>query len=119
VAAKDAELDEAAAAVLDAGDGQLRMEQAHARLQAELRRAGSEAAQLTARLGVQTALSESKDVEIEELKAAVARGAVVGEVAGEKAEGSAGKAKRLRGKCAQLQGSIKTLVRCDVLDRWL
>ena len=110
VHAKDAELDEAAAGVQDARDGQLRMEQAHARLQTELRRASADAAQLTARLGVQTALCESKDVEIEELKGAVARGAAQGEATGEALVGTADEAKRLRGEVAQLQGSLKTMV---------
>ena len=118
-AAKDAELHEAAAGAQDARDAQLSAQQAHARLQVELRRTGNETAQLTARLGVASALSESKDVEIEELKAAVERGAAQGQVAGEALQGTAGEVKRLRGECGALQGTARTLVcrlvSCDTL----
>lgn len=98
--------------VQDAKDAQLQAEQAHTRLQGDLRRVGADNAQLTARLGVATALSESKDVEIEELKAELTRRA--GEARSElqaSAAGGADESKRLRVDCAQLQTSVKTLVR--------
>lgn len=108
---KQAELEEASASLLDTREALHAAHRRHMELQADSRKLGGEVAALTARLGVQTALSESRDVEIEELKAALERAGSEREATGDALGSSVGEAKRLRGEIARLQGGLKAQVR--------
>lgn len=108
---RESELDEALAAAQDARDAQQRQDSTQALLLADARKAGGELAATTAKLSVQLALCESKDVEIEELKAALERRVLEGEAAGEALAGTADGAKQLRAEVSRLQGCLKVQVR--------
>lgn len=113
---KQAELEEASASLLDTREALHAAHRRHMELQADSRKLGGDVAALTARLGVQTALSESRDVEIEELKAALERAGSEREAKGDALGSSVGEAKRLRGEIARLQGGLKAQVRGAVIS---
>jgi chromosome segregation ATPase len=108
---KESELEEAEFAIQDARTSQHASEHALTQVQAEARKTSCQVAALTAQLGVQTALCQSKDVEMEELKAAVERRALEGEASVEALVDTTDEVKRLRGEIGRLQGSLKMQAR--------
>jgi chromosome segregation ATPase len=109
--AKEAEVEEANAEMSSCREGRSETESRVLQLQADLRGACADTANLTAQLGVQTALARSREVEIEELKAAM-RDAGVREVeAGDVLDDTVGEMKRLKAECAKLQCLLKSQVR--------
>lgn len=112
--AKESEAEEIQATMTASRKGSSEIEARGIQLQADLRGACADIASLTAQLGVQTAVAQSRDVEIEELKAAVREAGVRQEAAGDALDDTVGENKRLSMQCAQLQCSLKTQVRSTV-----
>jgi chromosome segregation ATPase len=109
---KQAELEEAAAMLQDAQEALRAAQRRQTELQEDCRRTGSEVAALSAKLGMQTVLLESKEMEIEELKAALEVVGVKEEAAGDVLDSRAGEVKQLRIEVQKLQGKLKTQVCC-------
>eukprot|EP00892_Ulva_mutabilis_P009660 jgi/Ulvmu1/7066/UM033_0126.1 len=108
--AKDAELEDATAAAAAARDGRSETESRILQLQADLRGACADTAALTAQLGVQTAAAHSREVEVEELKAAVQSASVREEVAEGALGDTVSEVRRLKAECSKHQCLIKTQV---------
>jgi chromosome segregation ATPase len=107
---KQAELEGCTAGLQDAQEALRAAQRQYAELQIDSRKVSTEVAALTARLGVQTALLESKDVEIEELRAALEVEGLKEEVVGGVLDSKAGEVKQLRSEVVKLQGRLKTQV---------
>ena len=110
--AKEAEVDDANAATAAAREGRSATESRILQLQADLRGACADTASLTAQLGVQTATAHSREVEIEELKAALQSASVREEVAEGTLGDTVSEVRRLKAECAKHQCLIKTQVCC-------
>jgi chromosome segregation ATPase len=108
--AKESEAEELQAAMTASRKGISEIESRGLMLQADLRAACADIANLTAQLGVQTAVAQSREVEIEELKAAVREAGFRQEAAGDALDDTVGENRRLTLQCAQLQCSLKTQV---------
>jgi chromosome segregation ATPase len=108
--AKESEVEELQGAMTDSRKRSSEIEFRGVQLQADLRGACADIANLTAQLGVQTAIAHSRDVEIEELKSAVRAAGFRQEAAGDALDDTVGENRRLALQCAQLQCSLKTQV---------
>ena len=108
--AKETEVEDANAAAASARDGRSETESRILQLQADLRGACADTAALTAQLGVQTALAHSREVEVEELKAAVHSASMREEVVEGTLGDTVSEVRRLKAECAKHQCLIKTQV---------
>lgn len=107
---KETEVEDANAAAASAREGRSETESRILQLQADLRGACADTAALTAQLGVQTALAHSREVEVEELKAAVHSASMREEVAEGTLGDTVSEVRRLKAECAKHQCLIKTQV---------
>lgn len=108
--AKELEAEELQATMTASRKGSSEVESRGVQLHADLRGACADIANLTAQLGVQTAVAHSREVEIEELKTAVREAGFRQEAAGDALDDTVGENKRLAMQCAQIQCSLKTQV---------
>lgn len=107
---RECEVEDLQSTITNSQQGKSETESRGLQLQADLRSACADIANLTAQLGVQTAVARSREVEINELKSSIREASVRQEAAGDALDDTVDENKRLSIQCAQLQCSLKTQV---------